>query len=242
MASNCKCCSHNENRSPRQRQDREGGKRMHARMCERVHLVHHQRSFGKMSTREKEDSQWGRHPLCDDLTRIRELLRSAEDISFKISRNPILKGGEPEPATEQRVRRTSRGNWKRCPRCWQSSGTRFRGRTRDFQQHIEPEPGPQRTGRRNIRIFHYGGPFAQWCRWRDLLTLANTFPGLGIRSRVTTMQNCSCLRQPRPRARPEEVTLRSRIMKRKGRRKRSRRESGSVVKESWKGVMAIRPI
>jgi hypothetical protein len=35
--------SHHEDRAARKRQNRKGGQRMHARVCERVYLVHHQR-------------------------------------------------------------------------------------------------------------------------------------------------------------------------------------------------------
>jgi hypothetical protein len=43
-------------------------------------------SIRKMSTREAKDCQRGRHPLCHDLSWIRELRRGIKDLSIQISR------------------------------------------------------------------------------------------------------------------------------------------------------------
>jgi hypothetical protein len=44
-------------------------------------------SFGKVSTREAQDSQWRGHSLCHDFFGVRELCRSTEDLSLQISRS-----------------------------------------------------------------------------------------------------------------------------------------------------------
>ena len=43
-----------------------------------------------MSARETKDGQWGRHTLCHDLSWVRKLRRSTENISVQISRGKLL--------------------------------------------------------------------------------------------------------------------------------------------------------
>src|SRR5947209_3359861 len=93
---------------------------MHAGVCQRVHLVHHQRryanpfvpswvgerwhyadflsrrkSFRKVSTREAQDSQRRGHSLCHDFFGVRELCRSPEDLSLQISRSEFCLATPP---------------------------------------------------------------------------------------------------------------------------------------------------
>lgn len=46
-------------------------------------------SFREVSAREAQDGQWRRHSLRDDLARLRELRRSAEDLPCAISRGEL---------------------------------------------------------------------------------------------------------------------------------------------------------
>ncbi|EGD88476.2 hypothetical protein H113_03412, partial [Trichophyton rubrum MR1459] len=94
---------------------------MHARVRERVHIVHHQRSFGEVSGRETQDCQWGGYPLCHDIARIRKLRRSLEDLPHEIPGNPNCQGRKPEPTIQQRI-------WLRWPSWRSRSSTRRHGR------------------------------------------------------------------------------------------------------------------
>ncbi|EAS33598.3 nuclear transcription factor Y subunit beta [Coccidioides immitis RS] len=206
MAPDCKCCPDYEDRAARECEDCQRGQGVHAGMCKRIHLLHHQRSFGEVSGRKAQDCQWRGHIVRDDLAWFRELLGGFEDLSIKVSRNPILKGGEPEPASEQRIPSgwTRRRHWRRRRRRhWWASGdrTRLRSSTRECQQHFEYESGPERARQRDIRISANGRRDAQWCRWRDLLALAKTIPGSRLRRQVAHEQKASIWHLPIPRAR-----------------------------------------
>ena len=86
---------------------------MHARMRQRVHFIHHKRryapsmrppttsgtrlalfshtlSLGKMSTRKAKDGERGRHPVRHDITGVRKLCRSTQDISSQIPRSKLF--------------------------------------------------------------------------------------------------------------------------------------------------------
>jgi hypothetical protein len=52
-----------------------------------VLILYLSHSFRKVPTRETEDSQWRGHSLRHDFFGVRELCRSTEDLSFKISRS-----------------------------------------------------------------------------------------------------------------------------------------------------------
>jgi len=65
-----------------------------------------------MPARKAKDSEWRRHPLCDDIVRLRELRRSSENLPCKVSRSefrldtllsPLLCHLDKEPYSEHRT-------------------------------------------------------------------------------------------------------------------------------------------